>query len=509
MKPFSNDVEYSSDRSFNHYQVQIENEDIPRGLLFVPASNIDQYPPYDYTLINYQGSADMFTAHVVSAESGADKVGLSPGAVAGIVISIIAFIGIIGSIFLLTMKKRRRSQHIELKKERSREFDSEFAPAMESVSRSTLLFTSPYTDKSSQDSDLDSPSQTSSILQESKVIPEEYYDGYRPDIRPLSYSSDHIDYAHLPPEELLQLEPDVHTSLSLFSGAFTSPAEERVEYVEEGHTTRTFYSQEHKYTVHYFSSRHLAMFVRCVHASLRMSSNHVIRSERAIVLNEPTPIFQYQYIWITSPMISDQSLHHVLLSNWEKTKLMDYKIWSIYNMLKSLETYHAQNFVHLAIDLKAFYFDNVQKSTEWRLGNLDYSYSIKESGIRNITLPMENTGFTAPELLNPQKRDEVLFYHQQNVLEAIDIWALGCVIYSVVSNGQYLFEDEEQVRNLSRFQDDMNRYVKARVRDNIEDLVVRDLLHMILQIDPNERKPIKQALAYWNTVYYMGPESNS
>ncbi|KAI8638104.1 kinase-like domain-containing protein, partial [Parasitella parasitica] len=267
-------------------------------------------------------------------------------------------------------------------------------------------------------------------------------------------------------------------------------------------------------TVHYFSASHLDTFVRSVYAAEAVSQrpsqdnvfskrhslvspSYVIKSDRAIVLNSPTPQNEYQYIWITSPMIPKHSLHHLLFQKSQWTFIdynnSDYKIWSIYSILKSVESMHSHKLAHLAIDLRAFYFDHEMKATDWRLGNLGYTRSkIKPRG--EITFPSVDTQFTAPEII--QRKAEIQ-------IESVDIWSLGCVIYTVATGGLLLFEDAFEVERLSVFHDDMKQHVKIKIRQNIESNVFRNILEMMLQVNPSDRKSINEILNYWDSIYNM------
>lgn len=356
-----------------------------------------------------------------------------------------------------------------------------------------------------QPDDLETPylaainhSKTSSILQETKYVPDEYRDVNRPDIRPLSYINDKVDYAELSNDELLKLEPDVQGPLFLFSGVYTSHEEEKVTYLKEGYAIRTFDADDgRKHTIHYFSSANLDIFVQSVYAVLGCSSskeeNYVMKNERAIVLCKPTPHFNYQYIWITSPMIPENSLYHLLFERTSWTFVdhhnADYKIWSIYSILKSIETLHSHKFVHLAIDLKAFYYDHETKATDWRLGNFGYA----QSSLNTVTLRSPYSSFTAPEVIR----------YNQGGGELSDLWSVGCVIYTIATGGQLLFENDTQVKNLITFNDDMKQHLKVQIRDQVENPVFKTILEELLQVDPFQRKNISQILDYWNGVYNM------
>ncbi|KAL0137282.1 hypothetical protein V8B55DRAFT_1527021 [Mucor lusitanicus] len=537
----SNDnMQTSSDGAVNYHTLRVvpdNGESLPQAALLVPATSNSNNAMYDYAVLSQDGAnPNQFsvttesttrsqvpviqtptdTTAVLEDASAASHLG--GGAIAGIVISVIAFIAIIAG--LLFYSKKRKDRVYASSTNRS------IKPAMTTYNSGAPLAIQPDDVVGARYSGGaggsgigihqidDNHTNTSSILQATTFIPEEYRDGNRPDIRPLSYSDETIDYAQLSSEELSQLEPDVQGPLFLFSGVYTSSAEERVTYLQDGYAIRTFDAKDGlKHTVHYFSAAHLDTFVRSVHAVLRtspssrskrsslVSPTYIIRSERAIVLNAPTPHNHYQYIWITSPMLPEHSLHHLLFERSKWTFIdynnADYKIWSVYSLLKGVEALHIHKFVHLAIDPKAFYFDHEMKATDWKLGNLGYaskSMASRHNKISNDIVFPAHSSFTAPEII--QAKDNLQ-------LEAADMWSLGCVIYTVATGGQVLFQDAEEVKRLAVFHDDMKQHLKAKIRQHVESEVFQNILERVLQVDPSERKHIKNVLDYWDSIYNM------
>jgi hypothetical protein len=489
-------------------------------VVLVPSSNDNQSPPYDFALISSNAQGFMLTTESAIASIGtplpspanetASPSQLNGGAIAGIVIGVIAFIAIIAGLLFYAARKRRERKRNDGTS--SREITTRSHKNVRTLSTEPEDFLAAYI-SSPKGKNEDNHSNTSSILQEATSIPEEYHDGSRPDIRPLSYSGDAVDYAHLSPEELLQLEPDINGPLFLFSGLYTSPADERVTYLRDGYAVRAFDAGDGtKHTVHYFSAAHLDTFVHSVFTAIRISKTkgakqqaaYVIKSERAIVLSTPTPHFSYQYIWITSPVIPEHSLYHLLLekNRWSFIDYSnkDYKIWSIYAILRSLEALHSHKFVHLAIDLRSFYFDHELKATDWRLGNFEYAHSLKQRGTtRSKRILPSSSSFTAPEIINEQGEITQLNINE----EKLDIWSLGCVIYTVATGGLLLFEDEKLVKNLITFNDDMRQHVRIALRDNIDNSIFQTLLEKMLQVHASDRKSIKELLDYWNGIYNM------
>lgn len=447
-----------------------------------PSENVLQEPPYNILVL----AGDSAQGYHSYTYSGSDFSllpggrGLSGGAIAGIVVGIIAFISLVLGALWYT-KKRKGDKHSAQRTYRSMLISAQPAdvppvPYMTSVNHS----------------------QTSSILIETGSVPDEYRDSSRPDIRPLTYYGTHIKYAELSNDELQALEPDVSGPLYLFSGKYTSGEEEKVTYLRDGYAIRTFDGDDGvKHAIHYFSASNLTTFVRSVNAVLSCTkgkeSQYIMKSKQGIVLCKPTPHSNYQYIWITSPMIPEHSLYYLLFERKTWTFVdhhnPDYKIWSIYAVLKSVETLHSSKFVHLAIDLKAFYYDDETRATDWRLGNFGYAQANGQAA--EIVAP--HTAFTSPEIIRNGSSDG----------EASDIWSVACVIYTIATGGGLLFENDTQVKNLITFNDDMKQHLKIAVRDNIENQVFKSILHDMLQVDPTQRKSLAKVLDDWNLIYNM------
>lgn len=484
----------SEDGSFQLQKAIITSEDnhsVPAAVLS-SASSPQENPPYHIAFL----SGDERTGYRSNLMTGSgvpiisnDSDGISGGAIAGIVIGVLASLAIVFGLLFYARKRRNR-------------------PQMRSYNSMPLSiqpddFVIPYMKQREVESG-DNDSNTSSILQESKCIPEEYHDGSRPDIRPLCYNTDKIEYATPSENELTMLEPDVHGPLFLFSGQYISTVDEKVVYINDGYAIRTFSAKDgNKHTVHYFSSANLNLFVRSVYAVTRCktqkkdSNNYIMRSDMAIVLGKPTPHFNYQYIWITSPMIPEQSLRHLLFERktWSYNidyRHIDYRIWSIYTILKNVETIHSHKIAHLAIDLTAFYYDHESKPTDWRLGNFYYARTAAKSN-SFAALPPSN-GFTAPEIIYQKAGAES---------EAADVWSAACVIYTVATSGLSIFENDAQVKTLATFKDDLEQHIKIAIRDNIDNSTFKVVLEMMLHVDPQDRKSITQVLDFWCSIYNM------
>ncbi|CAO3627759.1 unnamed protein product [Mucor hiemalis] len=487
------DVIHSDDGSFQLQKSSLASGDNHpvSAVALSAASSPQENPPYSIIFL----SGDEETGYHSNIMTGSgipissnDSEGVSGGAIAGIVIGVIVSLAIVFGLLVYARKRRSRPQ--------IRSYNS--MP----LSIQPDDFVTPYM-KQREVVSADNDSSTSSILQESKCIPEEYHDGSRPDIRPLCYNADKIEYATPSENELTMLEPDVHGPLFLFSGQYISTVDEKVVYINDGYAIRTFSAKDgSKHTVHYFSSANLDSFVKSVYAVTRCKpqkkgNNYIMRSDMAIVLGKPTPHFNYQYIWITSPMIPEQSLRHLLFERktWSYNidyRHIDYRIWSIYTILKNVEVIHSHKIAHLAIDLTAFYYDHESKPTDWRLGNFCHARSTAK-GNSYSTLPPSN-GFTAPEIINQKAGAEV---------ETADVWSAACVIYTIATSGLSIFENDTQVKTLATFKNDLEQHIKIAVRDNIDNATFKTVLEMMLHVDPQERKSIPQVLDFWCSIYNM------
>ncbi|OBZ91569.1 hypothetical protein A0J61_00376 [Choanephora cucurbitarum] len=427
---------------------------------------------------------------VIPETNSSHQSGLSAGAIAGIVLGSVAFL-LISAVLLLCMKRRRSKKQRKLK---TREMLKAYCGSKD-FKGDTLLPSN--LQQLHETGSKNSYSYSTAGIQDMKDI----LDDARPNIQPLCYTRDAIDYAELPEQELAQLEPDVKGPLYLFNGLYVSPESEQVNHVMDGYVTRTFRSEDgNKHTMHYFSTSHAHTFIRSVYAALRISlpgkATYTIKSERAIVLGSPTPHSNYQYIWISSPVMADHSLHHLLFENnvWSFIDYhsSDYKIWSVYALLKSIESVHDQDFVHLAIEPKSFYFDHEMNATDWHLGNFSHTHALSNQQHPSLPIP---TPYSAPELIENDK--SFAFIEKSS-----DIWSLGCVIYTVATDGLVLFSSVEQVRELLKA-NIIDQHIEKAIQGTIENNAFVKILSMMLRANANERKMINEIVAYWHSVYNM------
>ncbi|KAI8382347.1 kinase-like domain-containing protein [Blakeslea trispora] len=425
-----------------------------------------------------------------SVNHDASTSALSAGAIVGIVLGSIAFVLLI-VILLICLKRRRSKKQRKLKtREMLRAYCGSKDYKGDTLLPSNLQQLHKMTSK-------DSYSRSAVDIQDMKDI----LDDARPDIQPLCYTKDAIDYAELPDQELIQLEPDVKGPLYLFNGLYMSSENEQVCRIMDGYVTRTFQSDDgNKHTVHYFSNTHAHTFIRSVYAALRISlpekTTYTVRSERAIVLGSPTPYSGYRYLWISSPVMPDHSLHHLLFEDnvWSfiDHHSADYKIWSVYAILKSVESVHHQDFVHLAIEPKHFYFDHEMNATDWHLGNFGYAHALSIQQSPSLPIP---TSYSAPEIVQADGSSAFL-------ATSSDIWSLGCVIYTIVTGGLVLFNSADQLKELLKT-DGMKHHLEKAMQGTIENHVFAKILDMMLCVDPKERKAIDEIIAYWHSVYNM------
>ncbi|KAI9261169.1 kinase-like domain-containing protein [Sporodiniella umbellata] len=225
-----------------------------------------------------------------------------------------------------------------------------------------------------------------------------------------------------------------------------------------------FFTEEGECSVHYFTACHLETFIRAVHAVSLQSSDYVMKSHRAIVLASPTPKFNYQCLWITSRTLPSNTLHTFLLHKKPSEKQKARWIWCF---LKAVQSVHQHGLVHLSIDTHSFY---QTASGDWILGNF---VTVQKQG--SLLSCNYSSGFMPPEYLKEGPH--------LATAEA-DLWSLGGVIYTLVTQDLVTLADE-------------------MVLDNVKDPYSRTLLDDILQVSPNCRKSIQSALDSWNSIYHF------
>jgi serine/threonine protein kinase len=399
---------------------------------------------------------------------------LSGGDIAGIVVGVIVFVVIIG--FALFRLRKRRGKEIGLRTQhsiQSREFDNE-----------------KYSLKDAKEF-----SHTISCSYDPKDMI--YIDG-RPDISPLKYVQNIIDFADLSGDELQKVEPEAKEKLVLFGGLYTSPEMEPLKEQSGGYAMRNFStSYGQLITVHYFSESILKPFINSAYAlsSFTLPNPHMVKHMRAIVLSQPTPKNKYRYIWITSPVKPEFSLYNILLDKnspaiqIDKTDI-NFQIWSIYSMMKSLEALHSHDFVHLNVTPNTFFYEDPNEVTDWKLYGFDHT--LKE----NAAMEAYNlTSFSAPEL--------ILETSSGFATKQIDVWSLGCTIYTLIT-GQPLFETANQVKDLLSDSTSMSTHLeKAFETVGHVNSTFEQAIHPMLQILPGNRKPITEIIQLWDQVYNM------
>lgn len=408
--------------------------------------------------------------------SSADR--LSGGAIAGIVLGSLAFAALLAGLWLCRRKRRRQtllpSGDIE---EKLRSITDPVQPAAGLTTRRV------------QPSFGEQDPRSSEITCRS--------DG-RPDIRPLSYVEGRIDFAHLSDEEMLELEPERSGPMMLFSGAYKSLPDEPVSYDrQEECATRTFMTEDGRYcSVHYFASSRTEALIRAVYAvtAIQGPSEYVMKSERVILLNSPTPRYGYQSIWITSPTIPARSLQTLFFDTlWSPLDQpgRDNRVWSTLSVIKAVKAVHEHGFVHLAIDTHSFYYD--PSTSNWTLGRF---MNVQRQGTALTRQRLPQTRFTPPELLTDSQG-----LHE--VTAETDMWSLGCVIYAIATNGLFLFENCADLQNLMTDRNTAERYLKRTVDENVKDEPFRVLLGGMLVLSPKDRKSVQFALDYWKKMYQL------
>ncbi|KAG1149418.1 hypothetical protein G6F37_004724 [Rhizopus arrhizus] len=410
----------------------------------------------------------------VFPERSASTGRLSAGAIAGIVLGSLAFAALLTGLWLC--QRKRRSQTLTPSGDIEEKLRSIKEPVQHAAGLTTHMV------------------QPSLGIEDKRASEITCWNDGRPDIRPLSYVEGRVDFADLLDEEMLELEPERSGPMMLFSGAYKSLPDEPVSYDrQEECATRTFMTDDGRYcSVHYFASSRTETLIRAVYALTAIQSPSVMKSERVILLNSPTPRYGYQSIWITSPTIPARSLQTLFFDTlWSPLDQpgRDNRVWSTLSVIIAVKAVHENGFVHLAIDSNSFYYD--PSTSNWTLGRF---MSVQSQGTSLARHSLSQTGFTPPELLTDGLHE---------VTAETDMWSLGCVIYAIATNGLFLFEDVADLQNLMTDRDTAERYVKRMVNENVKDEPFRVLLGGMLVLSPKDRKSIQFALDYWKKMYQL------
>ncbi|KAG0931868.1 hypothetical protein G6F57_010763 [Rhizopus arrhizus] len=419
---------------------------------------------------------DTIARPTVFPERSASAGRLSAGAIAGIVLGSLAFAALLTGLWLC--RRKRRSQTLTPSGDVEKKLRSIKEPVQHAAGLTTRMV------------------QPSLDAQDKRASEITCWNDGRPDIRPLSYVEGQVDFADLLDEEMLELEPERSGPMMLFSGAYKSLPDEPVSYDrQEECATRTFMTDDGRYcSVHYFASSRTETLIRAVYALTAIQSPSVMKSERVILLNSPTPRHGYQSIWITSPTIPARSLQTLFFDTlWSPLDQpgRDNRVWSTLSVIKAVMAVHEHGFVHLAIDPNSFYYD--PSTSNWTLGRF---MSVQSQGTSLARHRLPQTGCTPPELLTDS-------HCLHEVTAETDMWSLGCVIYAIATNGLFLFEDFADLQNLMTDMDTAERYVKRMVDENVKDEPFRVLLGGMLVLSPKDRKSIQFALDYWKKMYQL------
>jgi hypothetical protein len=315
-----------------------------------------------------------------------------------------------------------------------------------------------------------------------------YIDG-RPDISPLGYENNVLDYAGLTEEELSKLEPENNKPLLLFSGQFTSSVEERLVHCQDGYATRNFTTMEHQtVTVHYFRADRLHWFVNSVYSVMCLHSpQFTIQHIRGVIFNSPTPKNQYQYLWITSNIMQnhllDRIIHDTQHPIFNNLTDVHFQSRSVYSILKTVALLEQNRLVHLNIQLSAFFYDDTKATTNWKIG----SFTLVQHEDSNITHHQINN-CTAPELL--------LEHGACLANPKMDSWSVGCVLYTLIT-GLPLFQSTKEIEELV-LNDCIEQYVVVELC-KVEDAFFKQLLLMLLTFSQTDRKTVSQVVQFFDS----------
>ncbi|KAI8333563.1 hypothetical protein BC941DRAFT_516067 [Chlamydoabsidia padenii] len=275
----------------------------------------------------------------------------------------------------------------------------------------------------------------------------------------------------------------------------------------EGYTTRsatrTHNTMPHQYpptacTIHYFTSSSTTWFSRLLQTttSLQQQDQHnYLMTFDAVTLTTPTKNGGYQYIWITSPFHLHHTLQHLLFDTTsQQPTVVDYtqfsfKAWSTLSMLKALQHVHDHGWIHRKINTSSFFYDQASTVTDWHLTGFYQSSRQVDNDLDD-----DDNGLVLDECTAP----EWIFYQQKQQISrpSMDIWSLGCVLYTVAT-GKHAFShltDYQTLVQSGQLQTKLNSLLDdvARVDDSY-----RELLWRMLQINPDARASLTSLIEYW------------
>ncbi|CAO3600634.1 unnamed protein product [Absidia cylindrospora] len=233
----------------------------------------------------------------------------------------------------------------------------------------------------------------------------------------------------------------------------------------------------------------------------------------AIALSEPTKHGKYQYIWITSPYQLHHTLHYLLFDTHTVVDCsqFSFKAWSTLSMLKALHQVHEHGWIHRKINTFSFFYDQASTVTDWSLSGFYQSkyYTGQLETHPRLTSTDNDDIDTATDLqLDECSAPEWIGYMENNrgsppfasivSHPSMDIWSLGCVLYTVAT-GKRAFQHVHEYQDLLA---QSRQALQAKLDTMLDEVALvddayKELLRRMLQIDPHARDSLVSLMDYW------------
>ncbi|CAO3581836.1 unnamed protein product [Absidia cylindrospora] len=332
-----------------------------------------------------------------------------------------------------------------------------------------------------------------------------------------------------------------HETLLLQSFAYTLHKEApSYAFFPQGYATRTAtrtYNLQHtpsprgqqsiECTIHYFPASSLPWFRQLINTNAGLQDHHRqaamnhdddnndddqetpsaagLHTYDAITLSQPTAQGHYQYIWITSPFHQQHTLQSLLFDNTNgghsvvDCTQFSFKAWSTLSMLKSLNYFHQCGWIHRKLNGACFFYDQASSVTEWRLTG--FYQSIWYTGLPDDTSHgvsaaanniIEWDECSAPECMASATTAMISY-------PSMDIWSLGCVLYSVAT-GKRAFQHLNEYQMVLR-----SGQLQTKITSMLDEVALvddsfKELLRRMLHISPNARDSMQNLISYWIQV---------
>lgn len=270
---------------------------------------------------------------------------------------------------------------------------------------------------------------------------------------------------------------------SVTGEASTNPHHQSSIYVREC----TF--QDKPALIHYFTSkeggRKFENAMQTLNSPLlKQNGGHVVQFFDAIQLKKTTSADSgFTYILITSFYEPKQSLAALYQSTGELiVDISDetFVVYTIYSLLLAVRDLHAAGYVHRGLCANSFYAESNAPTTDWVLADFD------EAGLTSAA-------YSVP----PSKCEYYDALYNGKTYEFVsDIWALGILLFKVISGGQDV--------NLGTNTDYSDR-IEHQIRGKVYSEQYRILLNSTLCNGPYKTRLTAQELVeFWESRFDFG-----